>query len=132
MLLGRSPEFRIPEMKAMNTTARIQHKGQVTIPTSVRRQAGLAKGDLVKFTFTRGQIVITPKLVIDRSKFPNADDEYTPAQRRIIDARLAKSDEDIKHGRVYGPFDTAEEMAASIEGKIRKERGVRKKAKSTR
>jgi AbrB family looped-hinge helix DNA binding protein len=116
----------------MNTTARIQHKGQVTIPTSVRRQAGLSKGDLVKFTFTGGQIVITPKLVIDRSKFPNADDEYTPAQRRIIDARLAKSDEDIKHGRVYGPFDSAEEMAASIEAKIRKKRGVRKKAKSTR
>ena len=80
----------------MNTTAKIQHKGQVTIPTSVRRQAGLSKGDLVKFTFARGQIVITPKLVIDRSKFPSADSDYTPAQRRIIDARLAKADEDIK------------------------------------
>jgi len=106
----------------MNTTAKIQHKGQVTIPTSVRRQAGLSKGDLVKFTFARGQIVITPKLVIDRSKFPNADDEYTPAQRRIIDARLAKSDEDIKHGRVYGPFDTHQAFIASLHkeaGKLR-------------
>ena len=98
----------------MNTTAKIQHKGQVTIPTSVRRQAGLSKGDLVKFTFTRGQIVITPKLVIDRSKFPNADDEYTSAQRRAINARLAKSDEDIKRGRVYGPFDTHQEFLASL------------------
>lgn len=44
-----------------------------------------------------------------------ADVEYTPEQRRVIDARLAKSDEDIKHGRVYGPFNTAEEMAVSIE-----------------
>jgi AbrB family looped-hinge helix DNA binding protein len=44
----------------MNTTARIQHKGQVTIPTSVRRQAGLSKGDLVNFAFQRGKIVITP------------------------------------------------------------------------
>jgi AbrB family looped-hinge helix DNA binding protein len=102
----------------MNTTAKIQHKGQVTIPTSVRRQAGLSKGDLVKFTFARGRIVITPKLVIDRSKFPNADDEYTPAQRRIIDARLAKSDEDIKHSRVYGPFDTHQEFIASLEKEI--------------
>lgn len=110
----------------MNTTAKIQHKGQVTIPTSVRRQAGLSKGDLVKFTFTRGQIVITPKLVIDRSQFPSADDEYTPAQRRIIDARLAKADEDIKHGRVYGPFNTADEMIAHMKGELKKRAALRK------
>ena len=54
----------------MNTTGKIQNKGQVTIPTAVRRQAGLSKGDLVKFTFRRGQIVITPTLVIDRSNSP--------------------------------------------------------------
>jgi len=45
----------------MNTTAKIQHKGQVTIPTSVRRQAGLSKGDLVNFTFTRSQNSHYPK-----------------------------------------------------------------------
>ena len=93
---------------------RITAKGQVTIPTAVRRQAGLSKGDLVNFAFKQGRIVITPRLVIDRSKFPTADDEYTPAQRHIIDARLAKSDQDIKHGRVYGPFDTHAEFIASL------------------
>ena len=71
----------------MGSTTKIQHKGQVTIPTSVMRQAGLSKGDPVNFTFSHGKIVITPKLVIDRSQFPNADDEYTPAQRRVIDTR---------------------------------------------
>ena len=76
-----------------------------------------------------GKIVLTPKLVIDRSRFPTADEEYTPAQRRIIDARLAKSDEDIKHDRTYGPFNTAEEMAASIEANIRKLRAAKKRAK---
>jgi hypothetical protein len=54
------------------------------------------------------------KIVIDRSKFPTADGEYTPAQRRIVDARIAKSDEDIKLGRVYGPFDTHKEFMASL------------------
>jgi len=98
----------------MNTTGKIQKRGQVTIPTSVRRRAGLSKGDLVNFAFRRGKIVITPKLAIDRSKFPTADDEYTPAQRRIIDARLAEGLADIKAGRVYGPFDTHEEMMASL------------------
>src|SRR6202049_1225350 len=104
----------------MGTTTRIQHKGQVTIPTRVREQAGLSKGDLVEFSYQRGKIVITPKVVIDRSKFPSADDEYTPAQRRIIDARLAKSDEDIRHHRVHGPFNTAAEMAASIQANLKK------------
>jgi AbrB family looped-hinge helix DNA binding protein len=100
----------------MNTTARIQHKGQVTIPTSVRRKAGLSKGDLVNFAFQRGRIIITPKLVIDRSRFTNADDEYTPEQRRVIDARLAEGLADIEAGRVYGPFETHEAMMKSLRG----------------
>ena len=98
----------------MNTIGKIQNKGQVIIPTSVRRQAGLSKGDLVHFAFQRGKIVITPRQVIDRPKLFAADDEYTPEQRRTIDARLAESLADIKAGRVYGPFDTHEEMMASL------------------
>jgi AbrB family looped-hinge helix DNA binding protein len=104
----------------MNTTVKIQDKGQVTIPTSVRRQARISKGDLVSIVFTRGQIVITPKLVIDRSRFPNADGDYTPAQRRAVDARLAKSDDDIRRGRVQGPFSTAEAFVASLHDEVRK------------
>jgi hypothetical protein len=63
---------------------------------------------------------------------PAADDDYTSAQRRIIDARLARAEEDIKAGRMYGPFDTAEEMAASIEENIGKLRAARRKAKPVR
>jgi AbrB family looped-hinge helix DNA binding protein len=106
----------------MNTTGKIRNKGQVTIPTAVRRQAGLSKGDLVNFAFQRGKIVITPKLVIDRSRFPTADDEYTPAQRRIIDARLAKADADMRAGRVskafsdHGEFVTARRKEAAKPG----------------
>ncbi len=98
----------------MNTTGKIQNKGQVTIPTVVRRQAGLSKGDLVNFAFQRGKIVITPKIVIDRSRFPTADDEYTPAQRRRIDARLAKADIDIKAGRLSKAFSDHGEFIADL------------------
>ena len=111
----------------MNTTGKIQNKGQVTIPTSVRRQAGLSKGDLVNFAFQRGKIIITPKLVIDRSKFPTADDEYTPEQRRTIDAQLAEGLADIKTGRVYGPFDTHGEMMGSL-----RNHGKKTKPKTTK
>jgi AbrB family looped-hinge helix DNA binding protein len=125
------PDFRnSSEYIFMNTTAKIQHKGQVTIPTSVRRQAGLSKGDLVNFAFQRGKIVITPRLVIDRAQFPNADDEYTPAQRRIIDARLDESEEDMKNGRGFGPFNTAEEMIAHMKGQLKQRAAVKKTRRS--
>jgi AbrB family looped-hinge helix DNA binding protein len=101
----------------MSATAKIQHKGQVTIPTRVREQAGLSKGDLVEFSFQRGKIVITPKLVIDRSEFPNADDEYTPEQRRIIDAQLDKADK----GPFHGPF-TANEAVKFLRKEIKARR----------
>ena len=98
----------------MNTTGKIQNKGQVTIPTAVRRQAGLTKGDLVSFAFHRGKIVMTPKLVIDRATFPTADDEYTPAQRRQINVRLARADADIKAGRVSKAFSDHSEFIAAL------------------
>jgi AbrB family looped-hinge helix DNA binding protein len=113
----------------MTTLVKIHRKGQMTLPIKLRSLAGISEGDMVEAAFQRGKIVITPKLVVDRSKFPTADKEYTSAQRRIIDARLAKSDEDIKRGRVYGPFSTAEEMAASIEANINKRRIAKRKSK---
>ena len=92
------------------STSRIQHKGQVTIPTRVREQAGLHRGDLVEFVYRRGEIVMTPKVVVDRSQFPNADDEYTPAQRRVINRGINQSLKEYRQGKVSGPFDTAEEF----------------------
>jgi AbrB family looped-hinge helix DNA binding protein len=93
----------------MTAIARIQDKGQITIPTRVRKQAGLSKGDLVEFSYSRGKIVIVPKTVIDRSNFPVAD-EYTPEQRRILDARLKQAEK----GPVYGPFKNGREVAAFL------------------
>ena len=116
----------------MNTTGKIQDKGQVTIPTVVRRKAGLSKGDLVNFAYKRGQIVITPKLLIDRSKFPTANDEYTPAQRKIIDARLAKADADIKAGRLSPVFNTAEELIAHLHKASKKMSSGKKSKRSQR
>lgn len=57
---------------------------------------------------------MSPQVVIDRSKFPNADDEYTPAQRRFIDARLAKAMAEVKKGHVSPAFNTIAEFAASM------------------
>jgi AbrB family looped-hinge helix DNA binding protein len=111
----------------MNTIGKIQNKGQVTIPTTVRRQAGLSKGDLVNFAFKRGQIVITPTLVIDRATFPTADTDYTQAQRKAINARLAKAEK----GPFQGPFNTANDMIAHMKTELKK-RAAAKKSKPGR
>jgi hypothetical protein len=46
-------------------------------------------------------------VMIDRSRFPNADDQYTPAQRR---------------GRAYGPFDSHAAFVASLRSQSKKPR----------
>jgi AbrB family looped-hinge helix DNA binding protein len=117
----------------MSTTlVKVQHKGQVTIPSRLRQQAGIAEGDIVEATFQRGHIVLTPKVVIDRSAFPNADAEYSPAQRRSVNARLAKADKEIRSGRTFGPFENADEMIASIERELKKRAAAKRKAKQSR
>ena len=95
---------------------KIQRKGQMTLPTGVRTAIGLAYGDMVDVKVSGRRIVITPTLVIDRSKFPAADDEYTPAQRRAIDAQLAEGLEDIRKGRVSPKFNTVGELLSSLKG----------------
>jgi AbrB family looped-hinge helix DNA binding protein len=98
----------------MTTLVKIHRKGQMTLPSRLRTAIGIAEGDLVEAKLLAGKIIITPKVVLDRSQFPNADDEYTPAQRRVIDAELAEGLADIKAGRVSKAFDTAEEFIADL------------------
>ena len=100
----------------MSTFVKVQPKGQMTIPRRVRSAVGLIDGDLVEVRAVGKKIVITPQLVIDRSRFLDTDNEYTPAQRRVIDARLAEGLADIEAGRVYGPFETHEAMMKSLRG----------------
>jgi bifunctional DNA-binding transcriptional regulator/antitoxin component of YhaV-PrlF toxin-antitoxin module len=82
------------------------------VPPSVRRQAGLKSGRKIEFKVSGGVISIYPKL-------PSGDDEYTPEQRRIVDAQPAEGLADIEAGRVHGPFATHKEFIASLHGKPR-------------
>lgn len=117
MLPGRGRNFRLPELTfiPMNTLVRVQHKGQMTIPSRVRSAVGLSDGDLVEVKAVGKKIVITPQLVMDRSKFPTADEEYSPEQRRIINARLAEAEK----GPYYGPFKSGAEVAAFLKKRTR-------------
>ena len=43
---------------------RVQEKGQVTIPTAVRRRLGIKRGDLVEVIETADGVLITPREVV--------------------------------------------------------------------
>lgn len=101
-------------------TSTVKNKIGLTVPPSVQHQAGFKTGDVVEFKVSGGVITIIPKL-------PSADDEYTPEQRRIIDAQL----DEAEKGPFHGPFNTAEEMIAHIKGELKK-RSSRKKSKRSR
>ena len=94
-------------------TVTLKSKTPLTVPDQVRRRAGLKSGDKVEFKVSGGVITILPKC-------PNADDEYTPEQRRVIDAQLAEGLADIKAGRVQGPFPSYKEFIASLHKEAKK------------
>jgi AbrB family looped-hinge helix DNA binding protein len=95
---------------------RVKQKFQVTIPDHVRKQAGLEVGDLLEATAKGNVITLKPKAVIDRHP--------------EIDARLREALEDIKAGRVYGPFNSAKEMISDLHKRTREAKtGKTKKAR---
>ena len=88
---------------------RIKQKFQVTIPDHVRKQAGLEVGDLLEATAKGNVITLKPKAVVDRH----------PA----VDARLREALDDVKAGRVYGPFNSAKELVSDLRAKDQKGKG---------
>jgi hypothetical protein len=103
----------------MTTTVRIQPSGKVTIPLELWNQVGLASGSLLEARARRGQ----HRSHSEEQRFRRR--VYTPAQRRLIDRRLAEGLEDIRNGRVHGPFATSDEMAAAMEAEVRRIRAAR-------
>jgi bifunctional DNA-binding transcriptional regulator/antitoxin component of YhaV-PrlF toxin-antitoxin module len=101
-------------------TVTVKNKTSLLVPPSVQRRAGIKNGDRLEFKVSGGVITIIPKL-------PAAGDEYTPEQRRIIDAQL----DEAEKGPFHGPFNTADEMIAHMKSELKK-RAARKKTKRSR
>ena len=106
---------------------KLQPKGQMTIPRSVRAAVGLADGDLVDVKAHGRNIILTPRLLLDPSKFPDTGDEYTAEQRRRINRGIAQSEKEYSQGRSFGPFETHEAFISSIQTETDKPRGKKPK-----
>jgi hypothetical protein len=68
------------------------------------------------------EVKVCGGIVSIMSKRPPADADYTPAQRRVIEARLRESENDLKKGRVHGPFETHQAMLAFLEDDLARHR----------
>ncbi|MDP8982441.1 MAG: AbrB/MazE/SpoVT family DNA-binding domain-containing protein [Acidobacteriota bacterium] len=82
-------------------TITVKNETDLVVPPSVRRKAGIKAGDRLEIKASRGVITIV-------TKPDSAAQEYTPEQRRVIDRGIAQGLEDVRKGRVYGPFSAPE------------------------
>jgi len=73
---------------------KVRPNGQVTLPSSLRQRAKLSVGDVLEAKLEKGKLTLTPASLIDR--------------------HIAESQQQIKAGQFYGPFDTAEEMIKTL------------------
>jgi AbrB family looped-hinge helix DNA binding protein len=67
---------------------------QVVIPKRIHDRLGLVPGDYLQVELKGDKVIMTPQAMIEK--------------------RLAEGLDDIKNGRVHGPFASAAEMAISL------------------
>ena len=90
----------------------VKTKYQVTLPTAVRRAAGIEVGDMLEAKVEGKKITLTPKGLIDRE--------------------LALALEDVRRGRTYGPFGSVEEMLRDLRKRVAKRQRTKKSRSAAR
>ena len=86
---------------------RVSPNGQVTLPSTLRKRAGVNSGDLLEVKLGK-------------------EGEITLTRKSLLDEHIAEGLADITKGRTYGPFDSTEEMIESLQ------RNLKKRTKSTK
>jgi AbrB family looped-hinge helix DNA binding protein len=90
-------------------TVKLGASRQIVIPKKLYDELGLAAGDYLDVElYEGGKLLVTPKELVDRHP--------------EIDRRLAKAEEDIKAGRVRGPFKTANATVEALRSASRRKR----------
>ena len=66
----------------------------MAIPKKLHDKLGLAPGDYLEVELRGNRLILTPK--------------------QLVDKRLEEAEQDIKEGRVHGPFKTAKETIRAL------------------
>lgn len=88
---------------------KLNRGGQVTIPKGIRETLHLKPGDTLRVMIENSRVILIPESAIDPDQAWFWTEEWQKGER--------EADEDIRAGRVYGPFDTVEEMMADMEAR---------------
>jgi antitoxin MazE len=82
--------------------SKVTRNHQVSIPKEIRDRLNLHEGDYVEVEERDGEIVMVPKKLIDADQAWFWTPEWQAGER--------EAEEDLRAGRVAGPFKNVEEM----------------------
>jgi AbrB family looped-hinge helix DNA binding protein len=99
--------MKIQSHKGASVTAvKIGVSRQVVIPKKLHEELGLAPGDYLDVELKEGKVVMTPKTLVDKK----------------IQKRLEEGLEDIRQGRVLGPFDNSKDAMKALRAQVKARR----------
>lgn len=78
----------------LSSVVKIGASRQVIIPKKIHDRLGLEPGDYLEVELKDDTVVLTPKALVEK--------------------RLVEALEDVRHGRINGPFRSASEMLKSL------------------
>jgi AbrB family looped-hinge helix DNA binding protein len=78
---------------------------QVAIPKKIHEALHLRAGDYLEIELRNGTLVLTPKALVDKH----------------LGERLSEAFDDIKNGRVHGPFRMAKDLVHSLRAPAKKQ-----------
>lgn len=96
-------------IQTIEPTVRIGPKHQVTIPAEVFKKLQLETGDFLTAKIKNSEIILQPKKLIPKEQEWFWTKEWQKKER--------EANEDIKKGRVYGPFTNAKDLIRSLRSK---------------
>lgn len=92
----------------MGHLVKISPSRQVRIPKALLEKLRTGPGDYLEFELEGDRLVGRAKVVIDKSQAWFWSAEWQEKER--------EADEDIKTGRVSGPFETVDDLRRALEG----------------
>ena len=89
---------------------RLRYAGQVTIPDKVRKTLGWEEGDYLDIALKEQVVVLKKAKIVPEIE----EDDESWFLSEGWQKRHHKALKDIEEGRVYGPFENAEDLLKSL------------------
>ena len=87
-------------------TVHLGVKNQLTLPKNIIQEARLSPGDALEIVFEGDQIILRPQINVPREQAYFWTKEWQEGEKA--------ADEDIRRGRVSGPFNDIKELKKSL------------------